>query len=87
MCVHKPFDMSFDRSGLRYTSLAVYLIECFADWYTAPFQLDMHQRKAVHKHGNIIAILTFSCVHLILIYDLKAVVMDILLINECDILR
>ena len=69
------------------TLIAVYLIECFADWYTAPFQLDMHQRKAVHKHGNIIAILTFSCVHLILIYDLKAVVMDILLINECDILR
>ena len=68
------------------TLIAVYLIECFTDRYATPFQLDMHQRKAVDKHRHVIAILPFACIDFILIDDLQAVVMDILLVDQRNVL-
>ena len=66
--------------------IAVYLIERFTDRHTAPFQLDMHKREAVHKHGHVIAVLTLAGIDFVLIYHLQAVVMYILLVDKRDIL-
>ena len=48
----------------------------------------MNQRKAVDQNRHIIAIImprTVRLLHLILVDDLQAVVMDVLLVDQCDI--
>ena len=66
--------------------VTVDLIECLLDIDAAAFQLDMHQRKAVYQHGNIITIRARSVIDFVLINDLERIVMDIAFIEQVDIL-
>ena len=75
----------------RIPLVAVNLVECFTDGYTSAFQLNMYKRQTVYQYRNIIAVVmlrTILCgsIHLVLINYLQPVIMNVLLIYECNIL-
>ena len=73
----------------RIPLVAVDLIECFTDSNSSAFQLNMYKRQTVYQYGNIIAVVMLCTIfraNHILINDLQPVVMDVLLIYECNIL-
>ena len=68
--------------------IAVNLIECFPDGNAPALQLDMDQRQTIDQRRHIIAVIVGSTLlgrDSILIDDLKAVIVDALLINELDV--
>ena len=72
----------------RITLVAVDLVECLPDGHPAPLQFHMNQWKAVDQNRHIVAIImprTVRLLHLILVDDLQAVVMDVLLVDQRDI--
>ena len=73
----------------RIPLVAVDLIECFTDSNSSAFQFNMYKRQTVYQYGNIIAIVMlrtiFRANHILIDY-LQPVVMDVLLIYECNIL-
>ena len=69
--------------------ITIYLIERLADRNAASFQLNMYKRQTVHEYGNIIPVVVLGSVGLvyhILIYDLQAVIVDITLVDKCNVL-
>lgn len=66
--------------------VAVDLVEGFTDSDASAFQFHMNQGQTVHKYGNIIAGLVCSLFFLILVDDLQAVVVDVRLVNQLDVL-
>ena len=66
--------------------VSVYLIERFLEGYTSSFELDMYKRQPVYKNSHIITIIVVAAVLCVLIYDLKIVAMDILLVYQHDVL-
>ena len=72
----------------RIPLVAVDLVERFPDGHPAPLQFHMNQWKAVDQKRHIIAVImprTVRLLHLVLVDDLQAVVMDVLFIDQCDI--
>ena len=72
----------------RIPLVAVDLVKCLPDGHPAPLQFHMNQRKAVDQNRHIIAVIMPCAVcllHLVLVDDLQAVVVDILLVNQRDI--
>ena len=73
----------------RIPLVTVNLVESLTNGNTSTFQLNMYKRQTVYQYGNIIAVVmlrTILCANHILIDDLQPVVMDVLLIYECNIL-
>ena len=66
-------------------AIAVDLVEGLLELHAATLQFNVDQRKAVHKHGHIVAVLTLPTLWSILVDDLKTVVVDVILVNETDI--
>ena len=73
----------------RIPLVTVNLIERLTNGYTSAFQFNMYKRQTVYQYGNIIAIVMLRTIfraNHILIDNLQPVVMDVLLIYECNIL-
>ena len=73
----------------RIPLITVNLVECLTDGNTSAFQLNMYKRQTVYQYGNIIAVVMLRTIfraNHILIDNLQPVVMDVLLIYECNIL-
>ena len=73
----------------RIPLVAVNLVESLTDGNTSAFQFNMHKRQTVYQYCNIIAVVMLCTIfraNHILINDLQPVVMDVLLIYECNIL-
>ena len=66
--------------------IALDLIEGFTDGNAAPLQFHVHQWKPVHQERHIVARVVISGCFFILIDDLQAVVVDVLLVDELNIL-
>ena len=69
--------------------VAVYLIKRLPDRHAPAFQLDMDQGQAVHQNRHVIAVVIPRPVLLangVLVDDLEAVVMDVFLVNQGDVL-
>ena len=66
--------------------IALYLVEGLAYGHAAPLEFHMNHGKAVHQNGDIVAGFVISAILLILVDDLKAVVVDVLLVDEGDVL-
>ena len=72
-----------------------YLVERLTDLHAAPLQLQMHERQPVHEDRHIVAIRmrrrilprARTALHRVLMDHLQAVVMDIVLVDQTDILR
>ena len=71
----------------RVTQITVDLVEGFLDRHPSAFQFDVYHRQAIHQDSDIIAVLMGTFFFLILVDDLQAVVIDVRLINQFDILR
>ena len=72
----------------RIPLVAVDLVERLPDGHPSPLQLHMNQRKAVDQNRHIVAIImprTVRPLHLVLVDDLQAVVVDVLFVDQCDI--
>ena len=72
----------------RIPLIAVDLVERLPDGHPAPLQFHMNQRKAVDQNRHIVAIImprTVRLLHLVLVDDLQAVVVDVLFVDQCDI--
>ena len=72
----------------RIPLIAVDLVERLPDGHPAPLQFHMNQRKAVDQNRHIVAIImprTVRLLHLVLVDDLQAVVMDVLFVDQRDI--
>ena len=71
-----------------------YLVERLTDLHAAPFQLQMHERQPVHEDRHIIAIRmrrrirprVRTTLHRVLMDHLQAVVVNIILVDQADIL-
>ena len=67
------------------------LVERLTDVDPTTLQLDMHHRQPVHEHGHVVAVsmlrATFLLGDLVLVDDLQPVVVDVRLVDECDVLR
>ena len=70
----------------RIPQITVDLVESLLDAHPSALQFDMHQWQTIHEDGHIVAVL-ISALHLILIDHLQAVVIDVGLIYQTDILR
>ena len=66
--------------------IAVYLVECLFELNTSSLQLYMHKWQSIDEYRHIVAGIVVSLLLFVLVYDLKVVVMDILLVNQVDIL-
>lgn len=64
----------------------VYLVESFFELDTSSFELNMHEGEAIDKNGHIISGIMVPSFFHILVYDLKGVVVDIVLVYEFDVL-
>ena len=59
-----------EQAGSRPEALPVIppdLVERLLDVHAAPFQLDMHQRQAVHQDGHVIAVVTLATLRNVLV--------------------
>jgi len=70
--------------------VAVDLIERLTDVHTAPLELDVHHRQAVHQHRHVVAVgagrAAFALGDLVLVDYLEPVVVDVALVDEHDVL-
>lgn len=69
--------------------IAVNLVECLLDGHTAPLQLDMDGRQTIDQHSHVIAVIipcTIVPADHILVDDLQAVIVDMVLVQQPDIL-
>ena len=74
----------------RIPLIAVDLVERLPDGHPTPLQFHMNQRKAVDQNRHIVAVIMPCAVrllHLVLVDDLQAVVVDVLLVDQRDILE
>ena len=71
----------------RVPQVAVYLVEGLLDGHAPALQFDMHQRQTVHQYRHVVAVLMGTVGHLILVDYLQAVVVDVGLVDELDVLR
>ena len=72
----------------RIPLVAVDLVERLPDGHPAPLQFHMNQWKAVDQNRHIVAIImprTVRLLHLVLVDDLQAVVVDVLFVDQRDI--
>ena len=72
----------------RIPLIAVDLVERLPDGHPAPLQFHMNQRKAVDQNRHIVAVImprTVCLLHLILVDDLQAVIVDVLFVDQRDI--
>ena len=94
---HKNLDVLIEPCARpeRIPLIAFDLVKRLTDLHAAPFQLQMHERQPVHEDRHIVAIrmcrriLPRPCtaLHRILMDHLQAVVVDIVLVDQTDILR
>ena len=73
----------------RIPLVTINLVESLTDGNTSAFQFNMHKRQTVYQYCNIIAVVMLCTIfraNHVLIDDLQPVVMDVLLIYECNIL-
>ena len=63
------------------------MVEGFFNRNAPTFQFDLHQGQSVHQNGDIIAVLECPSLFHILVGDLQAIVVDVLLVDETDVLR
>ena len=66
--------------------VAVDLVEGLADGHAAALELDVHQRQAVDEDRDVVAGVVGACLDDVLVGDLQAVVVDVLLVDEPDVL-
>ena len=69
--------------------VAVDLVESLPDGHAPALELDMYQGQAVDQHRHIVAVVVLGpllLAHLILVDDLEAVVVDVLLVDEGNVL-
>ena len=65
--------------------VAVNLVERLAEIHAPALEFDMHHRQAVHEHRHIVPVGPRP-LHLILVDDLKAVVVNVPLVDQLDVL-
>ena len=66
--------------------VAIYLVKGFADGDASAFEFNVDERESVHQDGYVVAVGSRS-VYFILVDDLKAIVMNVLLVQEANVLR
>ena len=70
----------------RVPLITVYLVERLFQLHATPFQFDMHQWKTIDQDGHVISCVVMTAALLVLVYDLKVVVVDVLTVYEVDVL-
>ena len=63
------------------------MVECLFELNASSFQFYMHKRQSIDEYRYIVASIVVSLLLFVLVYDLKVVVMDVLLVNQVDVLR
>ena len=69
--------------------VAVDLVKGLPDGHAPALEFDMYQRQAIDQNGHVVAVVVacpLRLAYLILVDDLEAVVVDVFLVNEGDIL-
>lgn len=68
------------------TLIALDLIKSFTDSDATSLELDVDEGQAIDEYGDIVASVMLAAVFLILVQDLQAVVMDVTLVDELNVL-
>ena len=66
--------------------IAFDLVERLPQTHATPFQLDMHQRQAIHEKSHVITVLVDARIRLVLVHHLQPVPVDMLTVQQVDVL-